>query len=169
MRSPWTEFEVTGEQSGTTNTFISSFCQNNHCAICKDTLALNNKVRAISSYSAQLQSTSMPPFTHTASREEHGMLTKGKCFSPVCPLQTLMKCIMLQSVHYPSYSATPLSKVCFILNGDKPTNPCSSFVTAAKEKLQHKIPVTCDRYLMWHRDWGRCLKPLCHLPSLSPE
>lgn len=56
---PLKRLEVTGEQSVTANTFISSFCQNNHRIICKDTLALNNKIRAISSYSAQLQSTSI--------------------------------------------------------------------------------------------------------------
>lgn len=93
----------------TTNTFISSFCQNKHCVICKDTLALNNKIRAISSYSAQLKSTSMPPSTHTALMKAHVMLTKGKCFDTFCLLQRQMKCIMLQSVHYPGYGATPIS------------------------------------------------------------
>lgn len=108
MRSPWIEFEVTREQSVTTNTFISSFCQNNHCVICKDTLALNNKIRAISSYSAQLKSTSMPS-THTAPMKAHAMLTKGNCFETFCPLQRQMKCITLPSVHYPGCSVTPIS------------------------------------------------------------
>lgn len=50
-RSPCIEFEVSGEQTDTTNNFINSFSPNNYCVIYKDTLALNNKTRDISVYS----------------------------------------------------------------------------------------------------------------------
>lgn len=61
------------------NTSISSFRQNNYRVICKDTLALNNRIRDISSYSAQLASTSMPPSATENAQKAHVMLTTGKC------------------------------------------------------------------------------------------
>lgn len=65
----------------------------NHCIICKDTLALN-KIRVISSYSAQVGSNQCATLTHTALMKAHVMFMKGKCFDASCPLQREMKCIM---------------------------------------------------------------------------
>lgn len=62
------------------NTFISSFCQNNYCVSGKDTSALNNRIRDISSYSALLASTSMPPSASENSQKAHIMLIRGECF-----------------------------------------------------------------------------------------
>lgn len=56
--------------------------------------------------------------THTAPRKAHVMLTQGKCFGTSCPLQRQMKCIVLHSVHSPSYGATPISISLLLPNRD---------------------------------------------------
>lgn len=138
---PWREFEVTGEQSVMTNTIKSSFCQNNHCIICKDTSALN-KIRVISSYSALLGSTSVPPSLTQLSWKHMW------CSSKANALMLLAHCKgdemyheMLQSDHCPGYGASPIN-----LLYTKQSPWMHTAVLWHLLKLQHKMHITCDQY-----------------------
>lgn len=146
---PLKRLEVTGEQSVTTNTFISSFCQNNHCIICKDTLALNNKIRAISCYSAQLQSTSVlhshSSYESTCDAHKRQILWY---FLPIAKIDEMHHAplrSLSQSQYYTHQHKSAFTK-----------RDCwAHWLTAVLRHLLKSIfsiKFICDWYLIWHRD-----------------